>query len=157
MFPNTRLITAVPQKNIGFSKWEQLHTYLLPSHSPTPFRCWCSFEERQVTNKCSETPSLTLQIHLSLSTEVPWCQLRANRVSWGQVKRRHRRHFACRHFAWRLQNDVTLFARLEFERCLRCLTCCWRSTALVLTKHAPQVRLSNSWIFLIKVSGEVNG
>ena len=28
-----------------------VHTYLLPSHSPTLCRCRCSFEERQVINR----------------------------------------------------------------------------------------------------------
>ena len=48
---NTRLIFAVPQRNIRFSKWKQLHTYLLPS----PFRSWCS-RDNNLSTECSETP-----------------------------------------------------------------------------------------------------
>ena len=42
--------------NIGLSKWEQVHTYLLPLHSPTPFRSQCSFEEWQVISRVFRNP-----------------------------------------------------------------------------------------------------
>ncbi len=65
---------------------------------------------------------------------------------------------AISHDVWR--NDVTC-ARgyFKFEGCLSAASPLshQRSTALVLTKHARQVRLSSSWIVLIQVTGEVIG
>ena len=67
VFPNTRLITAVSQRNIGFSTRKQVHTYLLPSHSPTPFMCRCSFEERQATNRVTGSETFPPLLHITIT------------------------------------------------------------------------------------------
>ena len=52
---------AVPQKNIAdfLIESKSIHTYLLPLHSPTPFRSRCFVEERQVINRVFGTRFFT--------------------------------------------------------------------------------------------------
>ena len=65
---------AVPQRNIGLCKWEQVHIYLLPSHPLTLFRSWCSLRSGKFSAECSE-------IHCSETPPFPYIHTYARRTS----------------------------------------------------------------------------